>query len=160
MKPKYQVKCCLRDAVASLVFCYWLFHASVAASQYLSTVVFAQCTIFSEFRKATGQVFSKSDRNHSSNSHLKIWNPWNFTMELNQLIPFCNISFRWTLKRLQVTFSEKGTKITHQTHIWKFEILETLLWNQFHSAIFPLDWHATFFWTKKIPNHCDFTGFV
>jgi len=40
---------------------------------------------------------------------------------------------------VQVAFSEKGTKITSQTHIGKFEIFEISLWNQFQSAVFPLD---------------------
>ena len=57
-------------------------------------------------------------------------------------------------------FSEKGTNLTRQTHIWKFEILEILLWNRFYSAIFPLDWCGKFFWTEKILNHCNFTDIV
>ena len=46
---------------------------------------------------------------------------------------------------LQVTFSEKGTKISCQTRIQKFEILEISPWNRFHSAIFPSDWRGTLF---------------
>ena len=41
------------------------------------------------------------------------------------------------MMNLQVTFSEKRTKITRQTHIQKFEILKNSLWNQFRGAVFP-----------------------
>jgi len=46
-------------------------------------------------------------------------------------------------------FLKKGTKITSQTHIWKFKILEISLWNRFHSTIFPLDWCGTLFWSDE-----------
>ena len=49
------------------------------------------------------------------------------------------------LTYLQVTFSEKGTKITPQVHIQNFKILEISLWNQFLSAISALDGHGTLF---------------
>jgi len=44
-----------------------------------------------------------------------------------------------------VTSSEKGTKITPQTHTLKFEILEISQWKEFHIAIFPLDGCGTLF---------------
>ena len=51
--------------------------------------------------------------------------------------PFHTINFRQSIRYklavnrvlLQVTFSEKGTKITHKIDIRKFEILEISLWN-------------------------------
>ena len=57
---------------------------------------------------------------------------------------------RKNINTLQVTFSEKGTKITTQTPIQKFEILEISLWNWFRDAIFPLAWLGTLFWTEKM----------
>ena len=45
---------------------------------------------------------------------------------------------RFDLLKLHVTFSEKGIRITPQTHIQKFKILKISLWNQFHRAVFPL----------------------
>jgi len=50
--------------------------------------------------------------------------------------------------------------MTSQTHIRKIEILEISLWNQFLSAVFPLDLCGTIFLTEKIQNHCDFTDIV
>ena len=53
---------------------------------------------------------------------------------------------------MHVTFSEKGTKNTPQTHIQKFKI--------FFSIIFSSNWRGTLFWTEKILNHCDFIDIV
>jgi len=61
---------------------------------------------------------------------------------------------------IQVTFSEKGTKITTQTHIREFETLKISLWNQFHSAVFPLGWCGTLIWTENVLNNFDFTDIV
>ena len=62
-------------------------------------------------------------------------------------IGFSTRKKKFHFKILQVTFSEKGTKISSKPHFWKFEILENSLWNQFHSAVFPLDWCCPLFWT-------------
>ena len=59
-----------------------------------------------------------------------------------------------------MNFYEKWTKITLQTHIRKFEILEITLWNSFHSTLFRLDWFGTLFWTELILTHCDLTDVV
>ena len=59
-----------------------------------------------------------------------------------------------------MTFSEKGTKIPPQTHIRKFEIIEISLWNPFQSAVYPLDWCGTLFWTEDNLNRTGFTDIV
>ena len=59
------------------------------------------------------------------------------------------ICFQSLLHFLQVTFSEKKTKITPQTGIQKYEILEILQWNRFFSAVFPLDSDVVHFSEQK-----------
>ena len=49
----------------------------------------------------------------------------------------------------QVRSYQIRIKITPQTHIRKFEILEISLWIKFQSALFPLDWCDTHFRTEK-----------
>ena len=53
---------------------------------------------------------------------------------------------------IQVTFFEKGTKMTSQLHIWKFEIL--IFSNKIHKTndFLSLMHHDTNFWTEKLWN--------
>jgi len=56
---------------------------------------------------------------------------------------------------VQVTFSEKGTKIP-QTHNQKLEILEISLWNRFPVQFYLLiDVIYLSYLTEKILNFCD-----
>ena len=51
---------------------------------------------------------------------------------------------------VKVIFSKKGTKITPQSHIQKFDILELSLWNRL-VQVFPLTdgWGKLFFRVRK-----------
>ena len=49
------------------------------------------------------------------------------------------------IKPLQVTFSQKGTKTTSETHIRKFEMLEELLFSHQNDGVY-------FSWQKEL-NH-------
>ena len=73
------------------------------------------------------QVFSNSDSHHFPNSHPK------------KLKSFISQTTLVKSQRLR-TFSVQKSLL----HQYKGKIL---LWNWFHSEVFPLDWCGTFFWT-------------